>query len=121
MSWLLAWIQMIYQNPDRCEKTAFCFLSLIRSLLLLETWVDEFYSSPDEVMSTRVVPCKYEDIYEFAKKRSALIILLLCIEKVRFWSKAVITICVEIKMLIFWQMLFNGCKAKNIGESLLFI
>ncbi|MEF9880172.1 MAG: glycosyltransferase, partial [Clostridia bacterium] len=57
-------------KPDRCEKQLMRF-DENPNLAIVGAWVDEFSDSPDQVISVRVVPTDYEDIYQFAKRRSS--------------------------------------------------
>lgn len=106
-------------KPDRCEKQLKKFKEN-PELSLVGAFVDEFYSTPNEVVSTRKVPTEHKDIYEFAKRRSA------------FNHPAVMYR--ESKVLgvggysdlrrnqdvdLFGRMLYSGCIAANCDESLL--
>ena len=69
--------------PDRCEKQLEMFKQ-DSELDIVGTWIDEFYDNPNEIISSRIVPKTHDEIYEFSKEEVHLIILQLCIEKVRF-------------------------------------
>ena len=106
-------------KPQRCEKQLKAFEAK-PELSIVGSFVDEFYSSPDEVVSVRAVPEKYEDIYNFAKKRSAFNHPAVMYRK----SKVLETggyanMRRNQDVDLFGRMLFSGCKAENIGESLL--
>lgn len=106
-------------KPDRCEKQLSVFES-DPELAVVGTWVDEFYTTPDKVISTRVVPCKYEEIYEFAKKRSAFNHPTVMYRKSKVLEQGGYNDLRRNQDVdLFGRMLFSGCKAKNIGESLL--
>jgi glycosyltransferase involved in cell wall biosynthesis len=57
-------------KPERCEKQLKMFAEN-QELAIIGSYVDEFYSTPDEIVSVRSVPTTHEAIYEFAKRRSA--------------------------------------------------
>ena len=107
-------------KPDRCEKQLNAFVE-DSTLDIVGAYVDEFYDSIDVIESTRVVPTEHQEIYEFAKRRSAFN------HPVVMYKKSAVLGCGGYADLrrnqdvdLFGRMLFSGCKAKNIGESLLY-
>lgn len=106
-------------KPDRCEKQLIAF-EKDKDLSLLGTYVDEFCGTPENVTSTRVVPTTHEEIYQFAKRRSAF-----NHPTVMYRKSAVLAhggyadLRRNQDVDLFGRMLFAGCKAANIGESLL--
>ena len=107
-------------KPDRCEKQLLVFEEK-PELSIVGAFVDEFYSSPNEVVSTRAVPTKHEEIYEFAKKRSAFnhpVVMYRRSKVLEFGGYSDLRRNQDVDL--FGRMLFGGCKAENIGESLLF-
>jgi len=106
--------------PDRCEKQLEAFNS-DNELVIVGTMVDEFYSTPEEVISSRIVPTNHDEIYKFAKRRSAFN------HPTVMYKKSKVLDCQGYSNLrrnqdvdLFGRMLFAGCKAENIGESLLY-
>lgn len=57
-------------KPERCEKQLERFLEK-PYLAIVGSHIDEFIGNPSNVISQRIVPVTSEEIYEFAKKRSA--------------------------------------------------
>ena len=57
-------------KPDRCEKQLKRFAEK-PELALVGCHIDEFIGTPDQVVSQRRVPLRSEEIYRFAKRRSA--------------------------------------------------
>lgn len=57
-------------KPDRCEKQLARFLEK-PYLAIVGSHIDEFVGDINNVISQRIVPTSSEDIYNFAKKRSA--------------------------------------------------
>lgn len=106
-------------KPDRCEKQLKMFEEH-SELSIVGSYVDEFYSTPDEVVSVRAVPTTHNEIYEFAKKRSAF-----NHPAVMYKKSAVLSVGGYGDLRrnqdvdLFGRMLFSSCKAANIGESLL--
>ncbi len=106
-------------KPDRCEKQLKMF-EMQPELAVVGSYVDEFYSNPSEVISVRAVPTIHEEIYEFAKRRSAF-----NHPAVMYKKSAVLNVGGYGNLRrnqdvdLFGRMLFYGCKAANIGESLL--
>lgn len=107
-------------KPERCEKQLQVFAQ-DPTLSIVSSFVDEFVSSTDSVISVRAVPENHEEIYQFAKKRSAFNHPAVMYRK----SKVLETggygdLRRNQDVDLFGRMLFAGCKAKNIGESLLY-
>ena len=106
-------------KPNRCEKQLLMF-ERNPDLSIVGSYVDEFYSTPDKVVSVRTVPITYDAIYEFGKRRSAFN------HPVVMYKKSAVLGVGSYGDLrrnqdvdLFGRMLFSGCKAANIGESLL--
>ena len=57
-------------KPERCEKQLARFLEK-PYLAIVGSYIDEFVGNPSNVISQRIVPITSEEIYNFAKKRSA--------------------------------------------------
>ena len=107
-------------KPNRCEKQLKKFAEN-PELSIVGAWVDEFYSTPDEVVSTRAVPTEYKDIYNFAKKRSAFnhpVVMYRRSKVLEYNGYADLRRNQDVDL--FGRMLYSGCKAENIGESLLY-
>jgi glycosyltransferase involved in cell wall biosynthesis len=107
-------------KPYRCEKQLKRFEEK-PDLSIVGAWVDEFHTSPDKVISTRVVPTESDEIYNYAKRRSAF-----NHPAVMYRKSAVLEnngysdLRRNQDVELFGRMLFAGCKAENIGESLLY-
>ena len=107
-------------KPERCEKQLKVF-ETNPELAIVGSFVDEFYSSPEEIVSVRAVPEKHNDIYNFAKKRSAFNHPAVMYRKSKVLENGgYADLRRNQDVDLFGRMLFSGCKAENIGESLLF-
>lgn len=107
-------------KPERCEKQLKTFEEK-PELSIVGSFVDEFYSDPGEVVSVRAVPEKHEDIYNFAKKRSAFNHPAVMYRKSKVLENGGYSDLRRNQDVdLFGRMLFSGCKAENIGESLLY-
>lgn len=107
-------------KPDRCEKQLMVF-EKNPELSIVGAWVDEFYDSPDEIVSTRVVPSSSEAIYQFAKRRSAFNHPVVMYKKNSVLeNKGYSDLRRNQDVDLFGRMLFSGCKAVNIPEALLY-
>ncbi len=107
-------------KPDRCEKQLKMFEEN-PDLDLLGSSVDEFYSTPEKIVSRRVVPTKHEDIYEFSKRRSAFNHPTVMFKKSKVLSVGGYSNLRRNQDIdLFGRMLFHGCVAGNIEESLLY-
>lgn len=105
-------------KPERCEKQLNMF-SRYPELAIVGSWVDEFVDTPDNVTTVRRVPCAQDEIYEYAKRRSAF-----NHPAVMYRKSAVIAnggysdLRRNQDVDLFGRMLYAGCKAANVGESL---
>jgi len=107
-------------KPERCEKQLAAF-EQDPDLVLLGSSVDEFHDTPDTVVSRRVVPTTHEDIYEFAKRRSAFNHPTVMYKKSKVLGVGGYgDLRRNQDVDLFARMLFSGCKAGNIEESLLY-
>ena len=107
-------------KPERCEKQLAVF-SKNPEISIVGAFVDEFYSTPEEIASTRAVPEKHEDIYNFAKKRSAFnhpVVMYKKSKVLEFNGYSDLRRNQDVDL--FGRMLYGGCIAENIGESLLY-
>lgn len=107
-------------KSDRCEKQLKRF-SEKPELSIVGAWVDEFFDDPSVINSTRVVPSSYEEIYKFAKKRSAFNHPVVMYKKSDVLkNNGYSDLRRNQDVDLFGRMLFSGCKAENIPESLLY-
>ena len=106
-------------KPDRCEKQLAAF-EKDAELAIVGAWVDEFNESPDKILSTRAVPETSEEIYRFAKRRSAFNHPVVMYKKSAVLANGGYSDLRRNQDVdLFGRMLFAGCKAYNIPESLL--
>ena len=106
-------------KPDRCEKQLKVF-SENPKLSIVGAYVDEFIDNPEIIVSTRAVPVTNDEIYQFAKKRSAFNHPAVMYRKSRvlaYGGYADLRRNQDVDL--FGRMLFGGCKAQNVSESLL--
>lgn len=106
-------------KPERCEKQLQRFLEK-PYLAIVGSHIDEFIGDTSNVISQRIVPTTSEEIYKFAKKRSAFN------HPVVMYSKTAVLEnngYADLKrnqdVDLFGRMQFNGYKAENIDEALL--
>lgn len=106
-------------KPNRCEKQLKAFQE-DPALTIVGAYVDEFHDTPDQVVSTRVVPQTHKEIYQFAKKRSAFNHPAVMYRKSKVLEHGGYSDLRRNQDVdLFGRMLFSGCKAQNIGEALL--
>ncbi len=107
-------------KPQRCEKQLKAF-EANPELSIVGSFVDEFNSTIENVVSVRAVPEKHDDIYNFAKKRSAFnhpAVMYRKSKVLEYGGYADLRRNQDVDL--FGRMLFSGCMAQNIGESLLY-
>ena len=107
-------------KPHRCERQLAEF-EANPELALLGSAVDEFHDTPDVIVSRRVVPTEHKDIYEFAKRRSAFNHPAVMYKKSKVLSAGGYgDLRRNQDVDLFGRMLYSGCIAGNIEESLLY-
>lgn len=106
-------------KPDRCEKQLARFAEK-PYLAIVGSHIDEFVGDISNVISQRIVPTTSEEIYNFAKKRSAFN------HPAVMYSKTAVLAnngYADLKrnqdVDLFGRMQFEGYKAENIDEALL--
>lgn len=107
-------------KADRCEKQLKEF-EKNPELSLLGSSVDEFYTTPNEVVSRRVVPTTHKDIYEFAKRRSAFnhpTVMYKRSKVLELGGYGDLRRNQDVDL--FGRMLYSGLISANIKESLLY-
>ena len=103
----------------RCEEQLMVF-SRNQDLSIVGAWVDEFSESKANIISTRIVPETNEQIYNFAKRRSAFNHPVVMYKKQSvIENKGYSDLRRNQDVDLFGRMLFAGYKAYNIQKSLL--
>lgn len=106
-------------KPDRCEKQLQRFLEKPH-LAIVGSHIDEFIGDTSNVISQRIVPTTSEEIYKFAKKRSAFNHPAVMYSKTAVLeNNGYADLKRNQDVDLFGRMLFNGYKAENIDEALL--
>ena len=106
-------------KPERCEKQVKAF-ALHPEYAIIGSAVDEFYGNTEKVTSRRVVPCQPEEIYQFAKRRSAFNHPSVMYRKnIVLEHGGYSDLRRNQDVDLFGRMLYAGCKAANFEESLL--
>lgn len=103
----------------RCEKQLKEF-EKDPDLDIVGCFVDEFAGKEDNIICTRTVPETHEEIYEYAKQRSPFNHPTVMYKKSKVLALGGYKDLRKNQDFDLWiRMLLSGCKAKNIGESLL--
>ncbi len=105
---------------DRCWKQVRAF-ELHPEYTIIGSAVDEFYGTPDKITGCRRVPTQPEEIYAFAKRRSAFnhpSVMYRKSKVLEFHGYGNLRRNQDVDL--FGRMQFGGCKAANFRESLLF-
>lgn len=106
-------------KPERCEKQLKRFFEK-PYLTIVGSHIDEFVDDPSNVISQRIVPTTSEEIYNFAKKRSAFNHPAVMYSKTAVLeNKGYADLKRNQDVDLFGRMQFEGYKAENIDESLL--
>ena len=106
-------------KPDRCEKQLERFFEK-PYLAIVGSHIDEFVGEPSNVISQRIVPTTSEEIYNFAKKRSAFNHPAVMYSKTAVLeNNGYADLKRNQDVDLFGRMQFKGYKAENIDESLL--
>ena len=105
--------------PKRCEQQVDTF-ERYPELSIVGSAVDEFCNTPDNVTGRRIVPSEHTEIYEFAKRRSAFnhpSVMYRKSKVLEFNGYSDLRRNQDVDL--FGRMLFGGCKAANLKESML--
>lgn len=106
-------------KPERCEKQLQRFLEK-PYLAIVGSHIDEFIGDISNMVSQRIVPTTSEEIYKFAKKRSAFNHPAVMYSKTAVLeNNGYADLKRNQDVDLFGRMLFNGNKAENIDEALL--
>lgn len=106
-------------KPDRCEKQLKRFYEK-PYLAIVGSHIDEFERDINNVISKRKVPLSSEDIYNYAKRRSAFNHPAVMYRKSKVMEQGgYANLKRNQDVDLFGRMLFAGNKAENIDESLL--
>lgn len=106
-------------KPERCQKQLERFLEK-PYLAIIGSHIDEFIGDPSNVISQRIVPVTSEEIYEFAKKRSAFNHPAVMYSKTAVLeNNGYANLKRNQDVDLFGRMQFKGYKAENIDEALL--
>lgn len=106
-------------KPDRCEKQIKRFTE-VPELDIVGSHIDEFVGGIKQVVSQRRVPCDHDSIYRYARRRSAFNHPTVMYKKTSVLSIGGYSDLRRNQDVdLFGRMLFSGCKAENIDESLL--
>lgn len=105
--------------PTRCEKQIKEF-KLDGNLDIIGCSVDEFIKNEENIVCTRKVPISHEEIYEFAKQRDPFNHPTVMYKKSKVLAVNGYRDFRKNQDTDLWiRMIINGCKTKNIEESLL--
>ena len=107
-------------DKERCRKQVAVF-SAYPEYAIVGAYVDEFYGTPDNITGRRVVPNTMLDIYNFGKRRSAFnhpTVMYRKSKVLEYGGYSDLRRNQDVDL--FGRMLFGGCLATNIRESLLF-
>lgn len=107
-------------KPSRCEKQLQVF-EKNKKLAICGTNIDEFNLNVENIVGHRIVPEKNKDIYNFSKRRSAFnhpTVMYKKTDVLKFGGYSNLRRNQDVDL--FGRMIFGGCKAYNIQESLLY-
>ncbi|RBP58081.1 glycosyl transferase family 2 [Alkalibaculum bacchi] len=89
-------------------------------LCIVGTWTNEFYDEPSNIVTSRIVPEKHEDIMRFSRRRSPFN------HPTVMYKKSAVLDCGGYQDVLrkedidlFIRMLHNGCLSMNIPKPLL--
>lgn len=106
-------------KPNRCEKQLKRFEEK-PELAIVGSYIDEFVGDPLNVISQRKVPVFSDDIYNYAKKRSAFNHPTVIYKRSAVLAEGGYSNLKRNQDVdLFGRMLYDGYKAENIDEALL--
>lgn len=106
-------------KPERCEKQLARFAEK-PYLAIVGSHIDEFVGNTSNIISKRIVPVTSEEIYNFAKRRSAFNHPAVMYSKTAVLeNNGYADLKRNQDVDLFGRMQFRGYKAENIDEALL--
>lgn len=108
--------------PTRCEKQLAQFGEDLE-LSICGTMIDEFYGEPGNIITTRIVPTKNEDLLKFVRRRSPFNHVTVMYKKsdVLNCNGGYHNVNRKEDIDLFGRMLNSGCRGMNISESLVLV
>lgn len=104
---------------NRCELQVAEFIK-DKKLDIVGSNIDEFYNNPDVVVSSRLVPTNHDEILKFSRRRNPFNHPTVMYNKTSVLNNGGYGDFRRNQDLdLFVRMLNNGCKARNINQSLL--
>lgn len=104
---------------NRCELQVGEFIK-DKNLDIVGSNIDEFYNTPDKIISSRIVPTDHDEILKFSRRRNPFNHPTVMYRKSSVLRNGGYGDFRRNQDLdLFVRMLNNGCKAKNINQSLL--
>lgn len=104
---------------NRCELQMKRF-NEEQKLIILGGQINEFVDSPDNIISQRTVPCKYDDIYKFSHRRSPFnhpTVMYKRDEILKLGGYPEVKRKEDLKL--FLDAIFNGLYCENLEETVL--
>lgn len=88
---------------------------------VLGAWIDEFYETPENIVSIRKVPQHNDELYKFGKRRNPMNHPTVIFRKASVLKAGNYQTCMLLEDYFLWaKMLHSGFVFHNIQESLLF-
>lgn len=107
-------------KPDRFEKQLKIFQDN-PNLDIVSSWIDEFESDVNHIISTRKLPETHEEIFRYAQKRNPINHPVVMFKKSAVLAAGGYQHFPLFEDYFLWvRMLLNGSKFYNIQESLLY-
>ena len=104
---------------NRCELQVAEFIK-DKKLDIVGSNIDEFYDTPEKVISSRIVPTDHDEILKFSRRRNPFNHPTVMYKKSSVLRNGGYGDFRRNQDLdLFVRMLNNGCKARNISQSLL--
>lgn len=106
--------------PNRCEKQLIKF-EQNPNLVIVGTQILEFKETVDNIVSKRIVPCSFNEIKRFAKKRSPFNHPTVMYKKSEIVKhKGYSEYGRKEDLDLFLRLVFDNCYSENLDESLLY-
>ena len=106
---------------DRCEKELKIFQDY-PELSIVGTLINEFVEKKEDICGTRLVPCNYNEIIKFAKKRNPFNHVSVMYKRIDVEKAGGYKSFFLLEDYFLWiRMLNYGCKGYNLQEPLVFV
>ena len=108
-------------KSDRFEKQI-TYMEQHPEIAVCGSWIDEFITSPADIVSSRKLPENHEELYQYGKTRNPINHVTVVFRKEAVLKVGSYQHCALMEDYYLWvRMIVHGMKLHNIPESLVYV